>query len=75
MRFYVPTEVYNTQNCVERYATKLASFGKKALIVTGRNSAKKCGALDDVIKALESNDTAYEIFDEEIGRASCRERV
>ncbi len=64
MRFYVPTEVYNTQNCVERYATKLASFGKKALIVTGRNSAKKCGALDDVIKALESNDTAYEIFDE-----------
>ena len=42
----------------------LKKFGSKCLIVTGRASAVKSGALDDVKKVLEDNGILYEIFDE-----------
>ena len=45
MLFYMPTKVYSEPGCVEKHAKELASFGKRAMIVTGRNSARKCGAL------------------------------
>ena len=45
------------------HGKELAALGKKALIVTGRSSAKKTGALQDVTAALESNRTGYVIFD------------
>ena len=40
-----------------------SKIGKKALIVTGKNSAKLSGALDDVKYALEKNNIEYVIFD------------
>lgn len=40
-----------------------SQIGKKALIVTGKNSAKLSGALDDVKYALEKNNIEYVIFD------------
>ena len=49
--------------CVTGNAAKIASLGKKALIVTGKHSAKVCGALDDMTKALDSVGIGYEIFD------------
>ncbi len=63
MLFYMPTKVYSEPCCVEKHAGELAAFGKRAMIVTGRNSAKKCGALDDVIAALESSGCSYVVFD------------
>ncbi|MBR2765585.1 MAG: iron-containing alcohol dehydrogenase [Blautia sp.] len=52
MKFYMPVKIYDEPDCVRQHAAELAAFGKKALIVTGRRSAEKCGALADVTDAL-----------------------
>ena len=64
MQLYMPTKVYSEENCVAAHGKELAALGKKALIVTGRSSAKKTGALDDVLAALTANGTDYVIFDQ-----------
>ncbi len=56
--------------------SRLAAYGGRAMIVTGKSSAKKSGALDDVLRALSSAGIAREIYDG-IGEnpfvSSCRE--
>ncbi|MDO5478073.1 MAG: iron-containing alcohol dehydrogenase [Clostridia bacterium] len=42
----------------------ISSLGSKALIVTGKNSAVKTGALSDVKEALDSTGIQYEIYSE-----------
>ncbi|MZK54055.1 iron-containing alcohol dehydrogenase [Clostridium beijerinckii] len=42
---------------------EVAKYGKKALIVTGRNSTKKSGLLDKTIALLNEAKVQYEIFD------------
>ncbi len=64
MNFYMPTKVYQEENAVMNHASEIAELGKKALIVTGRNSSAKNGSLDDVKKALESSHTEYIIYNE-----------
>lgn len=64
MRFFMPTELLDDESCVEKYSEKLASLGDKALIVTGRNSSKKNGALDDVIAALKKHDVKWCVYSE-----------
>ena len=49
--FYMPTKVIVGKDCV-RENSDVFKIGKKALIVTGKNSAKLSGALDDVKYAL-----------------------
>lgn len=63
MSFYMPTKIYHGKECIKKNASLFKKFGKKALIVTGKSSAKKSGALDDVIKALSENNISYDIFD------------
>ncbi len=41
-----------------------AGFGKKVLLVTGKNSTKKSGLLDRVASALQAEGLSYEIFDQ-----------
>ena len=62
MKFYMPVSVFDEINCVKNHAKELASCGTKALIVTGRSSAVKCGALADVRRALEENGCACSVF-------------
>ncbi|NLM39963.1 MAG: iron-containing alcohol dehydrogenase [Firmicutes bacterium] len=58
--FFMPTKVFFGTGCVkDRRANWI--MGKKALIVTGRHSAKASGALDDVIASLP---VEYVVFDE-----------
>lgn len=64
MNFYVPTNIITGKDCVKNNAGLLKNFGKKCVIVTGKTSAKKCGALDDVASVLESQAIDYVIFDE-----------
>ena len=64
MKFYMPVKVFDEPECVANHAKDLKAYGKKALIVTGRSSAKKCGALDDVTAALEGNGQEYSVFSE-----------
>ena len=47
-RFYMPVRVFSGREVVRSHAKDLAKLGKKALIVTGRHSAKACGVYDDL---------------------------
>ncbi len=61
---FMPTKVISGKNCVKDYAQFLTSSGKRYLIVTGKNSAKLSGALDDITSILMSNKIEFTIFDE-----------
>lgn len=61
MQLYMPTKVYSEVDCVRSHGKEITSLGTKAMIVTGRNAAKKNGALADVVQALE--DMPYILFD------------
>lgn len=63
-RYFVPTQICSGRNCVEENASLLSALGTRALVVTGRHSAKACGALDDVLNALESCGRAWTLFDD-----------
>ena len=58
--FLLPTKVLFGSGCVKDRQT-VWILGKKAIIVTGRQSAKASGALDDVTASLEMD---YVLFDE-----------
>ncbi len=60
--FYMPTKIISGRDAVKNNA-KIIALGKKCLIVCGRNSAKACGAMDDVIAALGSVGISYAIYD------------
>ena len=64
MFFYMPAKVYCENNCVRAHAKELASFGKKALIVTGRSSAFKNGSIADVQAALADYNVDCCVFNE-----------
>lgn len=61
---YMPARIIGGENCVIKNSAELGKLGKKCLIVTSRTSAKKSGALDDVITALNNENIGYSIFDE-----------
>ena len=60
----MPVRIISGENCVVKNSAELRRLGKKCLIVTSKTSAKKSGALDDVITALNNENIAYSIFDE-----------
>ncbi len=64
LKFTIPTTIFFEKECVSKHGELLAGIGEKAMIVTGKYSAKACGALDDVIKELVKYKTDYVIFDE-----------
>ena len=64
MELYIPTRLIMGAGCILENAHLFASFGKKAFIVTGKNSAEKSGALKDVVAALKQCDIRFEIFNE-----------
>ena len=64
MFFYMPAKVYCENNCVRAHAKELASFGKKALIVTGKSSAFKNGSIADVQAALSDHGVECAVFNE-----------
>jgi alcohol dehydrogenase len=63
MYFYIPTKVYSERDCVKKYQESWTALGSKALIVTGKSSAKN-GSLADVIDALKAQNKDYCLFDE-----------
>lgn len=60
--FYMPTRIISGYDSVKKNA-KLITLGEKCLIVTGRHSAKACGALDDVTAALEACGAEWAVYD------------
>lgn len=61
-KFHMPTKVITGQGCVLQNQSELI-LGKHALIVTGKSSGRKSGALDDVIFVLENNKIPYHVYD------------
>ncbi len=61
--FYMPTRIVSGTNCLNEKSRYLKNLGKKALIVTGEQSSKLNGSLDDAIEALEKENIGYKIFD------------
>ncbi len=65
MRFdyYLPVNLIFGRGCAEKIGTEVSKYGKKVLIVTGRNSAKKSGLLDRSIDLLKAEGVNYTLFD------------
>ena len=63
LNFDLPTKIFWGENCIKEHADVFL-LGKKALLVTGRNSAKKNGAQSDVEAVLNSLNIDYAIFDQ-----------
>ncbi len=63
MNSYMPVKIISGKDCILKNSNVFASFGNRCLIVTGGNSAKKCGALAETEKALTENNIKYTVFD------------
>ena len=63
-QFYMPARVFGGDDIVRRHAADLKKLGHKALIVTGRHSAVKCGVYEDICAALDSTGTEHCWFNE-----------
>ena len=62
--FYMPVNVLGGNNALQNNKGIFCSLGKKCLIVTGKTSAKKSGALDELISVFNELDIEYTVFDE-----------
>ena len=60
---YMPVKLVTGKGCVHGSAKDLAKLGKNCLVVTGKTSAKACGALQDVTDTLERNAQGWLLFD------------
>lgn len=61
--YNLPINLYFGHGRVEEVGTITASYGKKALIVTGGSSTKKSGLLDKVIDLLKAQGVESVVFD------------
>lgn len=61
--YFMPTKIFAGENAVQKHEEALI-LGKKAMLVTGKSSARVSGALGDVTEILEKNKIPYTIFDE-----------
>ena len=60
---FMPVKLVTGAGCVRANAKELAKLGKVCLIVTGKKSAKACGAFQDVTETLDSNGQRWVLFD------------
>lgn len=63
-QYFMPVRVMCGERIVSDQSRAVASFGKRILLVTGRNSAKICGALQDVEQVLKNNGQISVLFDQ-----------
>lgn len=64
MNYFLPVKVWEERDCVHKHGEEVCGLGSRALIVTGRHSARVTGALDDVTAVLKKNGTDYVLFDQ-----------
>ncbi len=62
-KFYIGTKAFFGRKCIENNRQELARYGRRAMIVGGRSSARASGALGDVTGILKELDIVYDIFD------------
>ena len=52
--YYNPTKIYFGKDAISNLSKELANYGKNILLLYGKNSIKKIGLYDEVIKILNS---------------------
>ncbi|WP_213975359.1 iron-containing alcohol dehydrogenase [Tepidanaerobacter acetatoxydans] len=62
--FFMPAQLVFGQGKAKRIGSYVKSLANRALIVTGKSSAKKAGHLDLVTKSLEKEGIDWVLFDE-----------
>jgi len=62
--YFLPVNIQFGWNKVDNIADFAAPYGKKALIVTGRTSAKKSGLYDRVVAKLDAAHIGHVLFDQ-----------
>ena len=62
--YFLPVNIQFGWNKVDNIADFAAPYGKKALIVTGRSSAKKSGLYDRVVAKLDAAHIDHVLFDQ-----------
>ena len=62
-RYFLPTRIFSGSGVLKNNQTVFKENGTKALVVTGRSSARLSGALDDTIEILKNLDVPYALFD------------
>ena len=60
----MPTRILMGENCVIEQRAFLSQLGKKALVVTGKRSARINGSYGEVAKALEANGQDHVLYDQ-----------
>lgn len=63
-RFFMPVDTYFGTGCIQEHKEVLCCLGKKAMIVTGRHSAKANGSQADMTTALDTVGIEWILFDE-----------
>lgn len=61
--FFMPVRIYSGKGAVKNNAEVFSAYGKNCGIVTGRSSALKSGALDDVLTVLSKSGINCIIYD------------
>ena len=62
--YFLPVNIQFGWNKVDNIANFVAPYGKKALIITGRSSAKKSGLYDRVVAKLNAAHIDHVLFDQ-----------
>lgn len=62
--YEMPTKLYFGKGCVAEAGDDVKALGSKALLVTGRRSAKQNGSQDAVVSLLESLGIEWVLFDD-----------
>ena len=60
--FYMPVNILGGKNALEKNKNIFSSLGQRCLMVTGKSSAEKSGALGDIKKIFDELGIEYEIF-------------
>lgn len=63
-KYSMPTKIYFGKDSILKNKEVFCNIGRKALIVTGRSSAKKNGSYNDVVKALSEVGIDHILFDQ-----------
>ncbi len=62
--FYVPTRIFFAENALAQAKEKILKLGRKALLITGKHSAQKSGALDAVQSLLKEGGKDWHVFNQ-----------
>jgi 1,3-propanediol dehydrogenase/alcohol dehydrogenase len=62
--FRGPSVVIQGENTLREVGNQAKKYGKRVLVVTGKNSTKASGVLDELCKILKDSNLEYVVFDE-----------